>query len=617
MKPNRLVGRRTLAVAGVSLSAMLAFAGQAHASYTAQVRAGTLQVAGNSAADKLDIHLTDPNTLGLDVGNDGTVDFSFDRSTFTAINVVAGGGDDEVVVDRSGGSFAEKAITIDGGAGDDRLIGGDGAEVFVGGAGNDFVDGNIGADTAFLGTGNDTFQWDPGDGSDTVEGEAGKDTLQFNGSNAGEKVDVTANGTRALLHRDVANISMDLNGVETVNYRALGSADTTTVGDLGGTDVRSVNVDQSAFDGSGDGAADSVVVNGTSTIDKVSVTAPAPGVALARGLAADVTVTGGEPNLDKLDIHTLGGADTVTTDPDVTGSGVVAVDGGDGSDSARFLGTGDDDQIGIANNGTAVRTFAATGTALDSTAVENLLVQGLDGNDTITGQNGIATLTHLTVDGGTGEDTLGGGDGDDTLIGGTGDDVIDGNRGNDTATGGAGNDTFVWDPGDGSDALDGQADDDTLRFNGSNAGEKIEVSRNGGRVRLTRDVAAITMDFDTIEHVLVRTLGSVDQVTIDDLSKTSVDTADVDLGAFDGTGDGSADTVTLNGSSKNEAVNVTREGDQVVEAGLPTETRISGSEPGVDLLRVNTLAGNDSVFVDPAANDLIATAIDLGTGQQF
>src|SRR4051794_41482223 len=39
--------------------------------------------------------------------------------------------------------------------------------------GDDFIDGNTGNDTANLGAGADTFQWDPGDGSDTIEGQVG------------------------------------------------------------------------------------------------------------------------------------------------------------------------------------------------------------------------------------------------------------------------------------------------------------------------------------------------------------------------------------------------------------------------------------------------------------
>ena len=72
--------------------------------------------------------------------------------------------------------------------------------MLLGGTGNDLVDGNIGADTARLGAGDDHFQWDPGDGSDTVEGEGGTDALDFNGSNIGEQIDVSANGSRGAVH---------------------------------------------------------------------------------------------------------------------------------------------------------------------------------------------------------------------------------------------------------------------------------------------------------------------------------------------------------------------------------------------------------------------------------
>src|SRR4029079_18433576 len=116
----------------------------------------------------------------------------------------------------------------------------------------------------------------------------------------------------------------------------------------------------------------------------------------------------------------------------------------------------------------------------------------------------------LTIDGGNGNDTLAGGDGDDLLLGGNGDDSVDGNRGNDTAQLGSGNDRFQWDPGDGSDVVEGQSGRDDLAFNGSTIGEKIEVSANGSRTRLTRDVAAITMDFDGLEQVDVRALGGTD-----------------------------------------------------------------------------------------------------------
>ena len=37
-----------------------------------------------------------------------------------------------------------------------------------------------------MGAGDDTFVWNPGDGSDTVEGQDGNDTMQFNGANVND-----------------------------------------------------------------------------------------------------------------------------------------------------------------------------------------------------------------------------------------------------------------------------------------------------------------------------------------------------------------------------------------------------------------------------------------------
>ncbi len=91
---------------------------------------------------------------------------------------------------------------------------------------------------AYLGSGRDTFTWNPGDGSDTVDGQGGRDAMQFNGANVNEQMAVSANGHRVRFFRDVANITMDMNRIEDLNVRALGGADTLTVNDLSGTDLR-------------------------------------------------------------------------------------------------------------------------------------------------------------------------------------------------------------------------------------------------------------------------------------------------------------------------------------------------------------------------------------------
>ncbi len=140
----------------------------------------------------------------------------------------------------------------------------------------------------------------------------------------------------------------------------------------------------------------------------------------------------------------------------------------------------------------------------------------------------------------------------------------------------------------------------------------MDVSANGGRVRFTRNIAAIVMDLDGIESLLVRALGGTDSVTVGDLRGTNLDTADIDLGAIGGGGDGQSDTVVVNGTDRRDVVDVTRSGEQVLTTGLRTETRIVGSEPANDTLLVQTLDGNDDVTVAPDVADLINTVVDLG-----
>jgi Ca2+-binding RTX toxin-like protein len=215
--------RRALALAALTSACLVAALGlatdQASAAYTARVQAGTLQITGDAASDTLVLAQDGPTTIAV-VVNDQVVG-SFDRSTFSAVSIDARGGNDTVRILNS--SPALDNVTIDGGAGDDTLLGGNGAETLIGNTGNDFVDGNIGADTAQLGSGNDTFQWDPGDGSDTADGQGGKDTAAFNGSNIGEDIHVSPNGSRVRLTRNVAGVTMDVNDVESANIRALGA----------------------------------------------------------------------------------------------------------------------------------------------------------------------------------------------------------------------------------------------------------------------------------------------------------------------------------------------------------------------------------------------------------
>jgi hypothetical protein len=296
-----------------------------------KIKHGVLTIRGTQSSDQIALRpqAGNPGILQVDVGDDGSADFNFDRADVAKIAVDAGAGADLVRIDESNGVFTDTIpTTIDGGDGNDNLVGGSGAEILLGGSGDDSIDGNKGADVGRLGAGDDTFVWDQGDGSDIVEGQAGTDTLRFNGAGIAEHVDLSANGNQLKFFRVEGNITMDTNGVEQVDFNALGGADVVTVNDLTGTDVNAVNVDLAGTLGgaTGDGQADRVVVNATDGNDAIDVSGDADVVKVS-GLAPTIKILHSEVANDRLEINTLAGTDTVETIGLAAGAIQLFVDG--------------------------------------------------------------------------------------------------------------------------------------------------------------------------------------------------------------------------------------------------------------------------------------------------
>jgi Ca2+-binding RTX toxin-like protein len=294
--------------------------------------------------------------------------FAIDIGTTENLVVNANGGNDSFSA--TGILAALIKIIVDGGDGDDTILGSNGADVLLGGAGNDFVDGQQGDDLGLLGSEDDTFQWDPGDGNDTVEGQDDVDTMVFNGNNASENFDVSANGERVRLLRDVANITMDTNDVEKIDLNASGGADTLVVNDLSATDLSDITTNLATIAGTGDNQVDHVIVTATNSND-IAVAAGQGSALQVVGLATTISVTAAEPALDRLTVSALDGDDVIDASGVAAGSMALTVDGGVGAD---------------------------------------VLIGG-DGGDTISGGDGDDVLI-----GGPGFDTLDGGPGDDTLI---------------------------------------------------------------------------------------------------------------------------------------------------------------------------------------------------------
>ncbi len=311
--------------------------------------------------------------------------FAIDIGTSENLVVNMNGGDD--TFSATGNLAALIKITVDGGAGNDTILGSNGADLLLGGDGNDFIDGQQGNDVSFLGAGNDVFQWDPGDGSDIVEGQAGNDRMLFNGSAANEILQTSANGQRVLFTRNIGNIVMDLDDVERIDLNALGGTDTVIVNDLSGTDVTDVNVNLAGTIGgtAGDAAADVVITNGTNGSNAIDIVGSGSSYSVL-GLPARVNVTSSEGANDSLVINALGGDDTITAATLPAGIAKLTIDGGAGNDTIFgsqgadvFLG-GDGNDFIFGDNGNDL--------ALMGAGDDVFQWDPGDGSDTVEGQDG-------------------------------------------------------------------------------------------------------------------------------------------------------------------------------------------------------------------------------------
>lgn len=87
------------------------------------------------------------------------------------LTIETGDGDDDVSISTN----VEASLTVDGGAGNDRIIGGSGDDELVGGSGADTIRGRQGDDKILGGTGSDELSG--GSGNDRILGGSGSDEL--------------------------------------------------------------------------------------------------------------------------------------------------------------------------------------------------------------------------------------------------------------------------------------------------------------------------------------------------------------------------------------------------------------------------------------------------------
>ena len=476
--------------------------------------------------------------------------FSIDIGTTENLVLNANGGDDSFT---AGNGLAPLiSITADGGAGNDSLTGGDGNDKLLGGDGNDLIVGGRGNDVMFGGAGDDTFVWNPGDGSDILEGQAGTDTMQFNGANVAEKIDLSANGSRLRFTRDVANIVMDVNGVENVNFTAKGGADQITVNDLTGTGVTAVNLDLNAVPGTpgGDGAADTVIVNGTNGNDNVQVSGSGADYTVS-GLSTTVNILGSEGANDALVVQLLGGNDTFTA-------------------------------------------------AARPANIVKLTVDGGTGDDILTGSQG--------------GDILIGGDGNDLIIGGRGDDVAFMGAGNDSFLWNPGDGSDIVEGQDGFDTMVFNGANIAERFDLSANGSRLRFTRDVGNITMdTNQVEQVNLnalggaDTVTVNDLTGTGVSSVRINLAGALSGTPSDAPPSST-----LGDSAPDSVIVNGTAGADNITVTGNSGNAIVGGLSATVFVLNSDGNSDSLTVNSQGGADVVNASTLQADVIGLTLNGG-----
>lgn len=497
----------------------------------------TLGILGDDAAD------TVTSTASSVTIKNGTVTLG---TGLDYLNIATFGGDDNVTLTGlsiaktidagAGNDFVDLSAAVDatifGGLGNDILIGSPADDLIYGGSGNDILIGGAGVDHEygdegndrfgdlalgngvaddagndflFGGDGFDEFVWEPGDGSDTIEGgDVQSDILWFLGSNAGQAflLDTEA-GQPTHANVTLGGATVDTHGVEQINLLAQNGDDTVTVGDLSATEVKAVDIDLG-------GGADDVIVNGRNIADNLQVSSSAAGLVGIEGLRYDLDISNAAQN-DSLTVH-----------------------GNDGNDSIKA-------NVGVENT------------------IE-IIFYGDAGDDYLSAD--------ATLFGGIGNDTLVGGVGVDHLFGEEGNDIITGNGSADEIDGGAGIDT-VFETRDANFALTnttlvvGAEGTDTLtsieraHLVGGVGANNFDIGAFTGRTTIFGDVGSDTLDFSAQTDVLRIDLDLTDEdqtvspqgriLVLDDVIENVIGTAfndliNIDIALFDRSVDGGLET---------------------------------------------------------------------------
>jgi Ca2+-binding RTX toxin-like protein len=502
-------------------------------------------------------------------------------------------------------------ITVNAGADNDIVKGSAGIDVLNGDAGDDTLVGAKGADTANGGAGDDQMIWNNGDGSDVNDGGDGNDTVLSNGAGADEQYAYEPkpnDPVRVLFKRTggLPEFTIDFTAEQLV-VNSLGGVDTFTAPTPGLKDRTLITVNGGDGNDVITGGDGNDALNGDAGNDML---VGAKGADNASGGADDDTMVWN--NGDASDVNNGG-----------DGNDEVVINGNDGADDVNTYKPVD------ANDANNVRVLFARTNLVPFTVdfdAEKLTVNGLKGNDTMAPDAaslaGLATRTSIVLNGGDGNDSITGGDGNDTLNGDAGNDRLVGFKGIDKVAGGNGDDVMVWNNGDGSDKNDGDAGTDTVESNGNANNESYTYKAEGGRVKFNRlgAVGAFEIDF-TAEKLVVNSLGGDDNLeptgTLAGLTQITVNAGDGNDRVLGSDGNdnivGGAGSDVIDGQTGNDALAARDQDNDLVRGGAGNDSAVT------DQLTIDSVSGVEQLDATPApappkppAADTSALAPTLG-----
>ena len=360
------------------------------------------------------ILLDDDDTLDIsNLLDSGEVDFDTGTLIGSAYGIAAAsGGKPGGTGDPGIGTFA----TINGGGGNDSLLGTSSNDVINGYGGADTLRGAGGLDTMYGGNDNDTFLYL--NGEDALDGE-----ILYGGAGS-DKVLLQGAGVYDMRMADFSSIEefeFNADGVNVDNFLYLGSIEMDQAGELPSNLL---------IDGNANTGSDNTI--------RVYLNSP---------LSDDVDISAWTFQ----DWNTFGGdVDNIT----IYGTSVANVIRGSSQNDGGIYGYGGADLL----YGNAGNDIIYGGTENDTLygGTGNDTLTGDAGNDYLSGSNGINSLY-----GSAGNDTIYGGNDNDSLYGGDDNDYMDGGAGVDNIYGGNGNDT-IYGGADGGGTIDGGAGGDRI-----------------------------------------------------------------------------------------------------------------------------------------------------------